>query len=49
MNNKRPASRSSLYVLEGNPGIGKAFPYSVQQILSMFVTLEVSQEERLRE
>ncbi len=38
MNNKRPASRSSLYVLEGNPGIGKAFPYSVQQILSMFVT-----------
>ena len=38
MNNKRPASHSSLYVLEGNPGIGKVFPYSVQQILAMFVT-----------
>ena len=28
----------ALYTLEGNPGLGKVLPYSIQQILAMFVT-----------
>lgn len=28
----------ALYKLQGNPGIGAVLPYSVQQVLAMFVT-----------
>ena len=30
--------RSALYTLEGNPGLGMVLPFSLQQILAMFVT-----------
>ena len=30
--------RDSLYTLEGNPGLGLILPFSMQQILAMFVT-----------
>ena len=38
--NKKYASgqRSALYTLEGNPGLGMVLPFSLQQILAMFVT-----------
>ena len=36
---KRKGTDSGLlYTLEGNPGFWRALPYSVQQILAMFVT-----------
>ena len=37
---KRAAKRGAeaLYTLSGNPGIGRILPYSLQQILAMFVT-----------
>ncbi len=36
--NKRTPNDSALYTLEGTPGLGKTLPYSVQQVLAMFVT-----------
>ena len=30
--------RDALYTLEGNPGLGRVLPFSLQQILAMFVT-----------
>ena len=33
-----PARAGTLYTLEGNPGIGKVLPHSIQQLLAMFVS-----------
>ena len=38
MTNRRKGSADALYTLEGNPGFGRIFPYSLQQVLTMFVT-----------
>jgi NCS2 family nucleobase:cation symporter-2 len=36
---KTQADRTdALYTLEGNPGLGKILPYSIQQLLAMFVS-----------
>lgn len=35
---ERPDRANTLYTLDGNPGLGRVLPYSVQQILAMFVT-----------
>jgi len=35
---EKPDRSNTLYTLDGNPGLGKVLPYSVQQILAMFVT-----------
>ena len=32
------AHAGSLYTLDGNPGLGKVLPYSLQQILAMFIS-----------
>ena len=34
----RQKNVSALYTLEGNPGLGTVLPYSLQQLLAMFVT-----------
>ncbi len=36
--NKLTLKDSALYTVEGNSGLGKTLPYSVQQVLAMFVT-----------
>ena len=38
MTNRRKGSADALYTLEGNPGIGRIIPYSLQQVLAMFIT-----------
>lgn len=35
---RRTGTTNALYTLEGDPGLGKVLPFSLQQILAMFVT-----------
>lgn len=35
---RRSGRRTALYTLEGNPGLGLVLPFSLQQVLAMFVT-----------
>ena len=38
MTNRHKGSADALYTLEGSPGFGRVIPYSLQQVLAMFIT-----------